>query len=91
MILTLILGIAAGAGARPAVPHVTEALIRFIGVENLPGSEDRQVASLLACLLAGSVVLALVGEPGRLVLFVLGAGLGYFQQALREVYLNRGR
>lgn len=89
MILTLILGVAAGWAARPGEPKVTEFLISLMGRENLPDAQDRRAASLLVCLLLGAAVCALLGLYARIFVFVLGACLGFFQAQLREAILTR--
>lgn len=90
MLFTVILGAAAGWGARHVEAQVTERLYRWLGSERMLAEQDRGVAALLVCLLAAAAVLSLLGEGGRVFLFTLVAALGYFQEDLREAYLRRG-
>ncbi|EBA09667.1 dihydroorotase [Sagittula stellata E-37] len=90
MLLTVILGAAAGWGAKHVEPQVTDRLYRWLGSEHMIAEQDRGVAALLVCLLAAAVLLSLLGEGGRVFLFSLFAALGYFQEDLREAFLRRG-
>ncbi|WGW03068.1 hypothetical protein [Tropicibacter oceani] len=89
MILTLILAALAGWAARPAEPRITEILLSALGREGLPDAIDRRVAALLVTLLGAALVLWLLDAPGRPVIFVIGAILGYFQQDIRDRLTNR--
>lgn len=89
MLLTLIISAAAGYAAKIVEPRILELLLGFIGEDTLPDAADRRVASLLICLLAAGLVIALGFGSSSVFVFALGAFLGYFQEQIREAILKQ--
>ncbi|MFW2587499.1 hypothetical protein [Sagittula sp. SSi028] len=83
MILTLLFGALAGWAARQYEPQITDQLSRWLGRRYVIAEQDRSVAALLVCLVAGASLLSLLGEGGRVFVYVLCAALGYFLAELR--------
>ena len=89
MLLTLILASLAGWAVRPAEARIAEALAGVLGEERLQTPADRRGASLILCLLGAALLLWLLDARGGVLLFSLGAALGYFLDDLREAILRR--
>ena len=89
MLLTLILGAAAGALAPRIVPMLTEWLGNVLGEGQMPDAARLQVAGFTLALLAAALVLVLAGVDGRPVLLLTGGLLGAFHAEIRAAILAR--
>jgi len=89
MFITLFVGALAGWGAKLVETQVAEALYRMLGQDYMISDQDRSAASLILCLFVAALVLTLLGFGDHVFLFILAAGLGFFQEELREILWNR--
>ena len=75
MLVTFILGLAAGAGAPHAEPHLKAALSGALPPGRPMGATELRLFSFAACLVVAAVLSAIFGS-GSAVALTLGAALG---------------
>ena len=90
MLLTFLVAGLAGWAARLAEPRITDSLRGLLGEDALRDPADRRAGAVLVALIAAGVVLALLDADGNTLAFGLGAGGGYFFEALRSRFGRRG-
>ncbi len=89
MFVTFILGLAAGAGAPYAEPHLKGAIASVLPASQPPGATELRLYSFAACLVVAAVLAAILGS-GSAVALTLGAALGVSGPRLMDRFARRG-
>lgn len=89
MLMTLILGAVAGAGAHLVEPHAARLMGLAFGEDNMPDKPAQAVAGFAVALLAAAVLLALASDGAPVVALCLGGLLGYFHREIRRAVVDR--